>query len=294
MGRLAQASATALLVLALSACTGGGQEPAGGSTAPAGAAATAEPSLTAAAAPAADLEAGTDVGNGRPASSHDGLMVQRRIVVAIHPSPNADVAALRKRLYQTASAGGMALSSISPTVLDAAVLDHLVPELIAALPAGRSKDDGERLAERAFGKEGSFAGVEHVHVGSVLVHDLAFRIATANPKALAAAIATEGILADALGNYQESFGARDLTIGYTGPLLSDALVESVRAGMARGAGVRPAAVQLRARSAAGTGVDLSKEPAPAPAEAGEDDSGHHDAGTDDSGHHTGGDDGSDH
>jgi len=235
-----------------------------------------------------DLEAGTDAGNGRPDSSHDGLMVRRRIVVAVHPSAGADVDALRERLGQAAQAAGIELSGISPMVLEAPVLDHLVPELIAALPPGHTREEGEQLADRAFGKDGAAAGVEHVHVASVLVHDLQFTIASADPAALAAAIEAEGILSDALGSYEESLDAGALTIGYTGPLLSDALVESVRDGMARGAGGRPADVELGPRSTAGQGVDLSQEPAPA--DSGADDSGHHTPGTDDSGHHTPGTD----
>ena len=37
------------------------------------------------------LETGTDVGNGRPTVSHDGLMVRRRAVIAVHPAAGAEL-----------------------------------------------------------------------------------------------------------------------------------------------------------------------------------------------------------
>lgn len=270
MRRAAAAAVSGLLLLALGACTGGTPDASPPGAAPS--AAGPEPSLLAPAGQAVDLEAGTDAGNGRPESSHDGLMVRRRTVVAIHPAADADLGAVRRRLAQAAAEGGIGLSDISPMVLEASVLDHLVPELIAALPPGSSREEGGQLAGRAFGTDDAAAGVEHVHVASVLVHDLRFRIAAADPAAAAAAIAAEGILSDALGSYDVSLGAGALTIGYTGPLLSDALIESVRDGMARGAGSRRTDVELGPRSTAGEGVDLAKEP-PAP-DPGADDPGH--------------------
>ncbi|WP_427131915.1 hypothetical protein [Pseudarthrobacter sp. S9] len=269
MGHIRQMTAAALLVLALSACTGGTPDPAG---VPAGA-----PAGASASAAAVSLETGTDVGNGRPTVSHDGLMVRRRVVIAVHPAPEADLAAVRTRLEQAAAASGVVLSNISPDVLDPAILEHIVPELIAALPPERTREDADQLAGLAFGPEGSYAAVEHVHVASVLVHDLQFTVASPDPAALAESIAAEGILSDALGNYATSLDGGALTVSYTGPLLSDALVDSVRNGMARSAGVDPGNVALTPRSATGEGVDLSQEPEPAP-EPTEDHSGHDDAG----------------
>ena len=254
MRRLGQLGAAALLVLALSACTGGTPSPA-----PASPSAGAAPS----AAPVS-LETGTDVGNGRPTVSNDGLMVRRRAVIAVHPAEGAELGAPRARLEQTAAASGVVLSEIPPDVLEPAILAHLAPELILALPAGSTGEDAEKLAELAFGPEGSYPGVEHVHVASVLVHDLRFSVASADPAALARAVAEEGILSDALGNYGTSLDKGALTVSYTGPLLSDALVESVRVGLARGAGVNAADVTLGPRSATGEGVDMSLEPEPAP------------------------------
>jgi hypothetical protein len=287
MRRVGTLGAAALLVLALGGCTGGTPAPA-------------PPALSAGAAPGVgpvSLERGTDVGNGRPAVSHDGLMVRRRVVIAVHPAPDADPGAARARIEQAATARGVVLSDISPDVLEPTVLEHISPEIILVLPAGSTRENAEKLADLAFGPEGSYPGVEHVHVASVLVHDLRFTVASADPAALARSIAAEGILSDALGNYATAVDRGALTVSYTGPLLSDALVESVRTGMARGAGVDPADVTLAPRSATGEGVDMSLEPEPAPVPepapddkgdhshgTGADDSGPDDSGTDDSGH----------
>ena len=254
MRRLGQLGAATLLVLALSACTGGTPSPA-------------PPSPSVGSVPSAEpvsLETGTDVGNGRPAVSNDGLMVRRRAVIAVHPAAGAEPGAPRARLEETAAASGIVLSDIPPDVLEPAILEHLAPELILMLPAGSTRDDAEKLAGLAFGPEGTYPGVEHVHVTSVLVHDLQFSVASTDPAALASSVAEEGILSDALGNYGTSLDSGTLKVTYTGPLLSDLLVESVRIGMARGAGVDPADVTLAPRSATGEGVDMSLEPEPAP------------------------------
>ncbi len=60
-------------------------------------------------------------------------------------------------------------------------------------------------------------GPKHFHVLQVLVHDLRFSIDTANPAALSAAVDREGILSDALGNYDTNVGNGVLSIDYTGP-----------------------------------------------------------------------------
>jgi len=101
----------------------------------------------------------------------------------------------------------------------------------------------------------------------VLVHDLRFTAGSANPAALAGAIAREGILSDALGSYGTTLGRHELEITYTGPPLSDDLVESVRDGIARRAGIQPAGVTVAPRTTTGVGVDMTKEPTPAPAPA---------------------------
>ena len=98
-------------------------------------------------------------------------------------------------------------------------------------------------------------------VAPVLVHDLRFTVKATDPPVMAAAIAREGILADALGDYSTSAGSGRLDITYTGPLLSDDLVEQVRRGIARGEGVQPSSVTVSPRSTTGVGVDMAKEPA---------------------------------
>jgi hypothetical protein len=246
MGCIGQLAAGALLVLALSACTGGSPAP---------------PAIPATGT-AADLETGTDVGNGRPAVSHDGLMVRRRVVIAVHAHDDSGLPSLHRQLEGAAAGRGMSLSDISPDVLDDVVLERLTPGLTMSLPPELTREDAGALADHAFGPVGSSAGVDGVHIGSVLVHDLQFAVPSGDPAALAELIEREGILADALGNYTTSLDGGALAVGYTGPLLSDALVESVRAGMARSAGVEPGAVKLSPRSTSGEGVDLSREPPP--------------------------------
>ncbi|MEO5780275.1 MULTISPECIES: hypothetical protein [Arthrobacter] len=267
-------AAAVILLTALSACTPGMQ----GSPGPAAGAETG----SAAGAEPISLETGTDVGNGRPTVSHDGLMVRRRAVIAVHPTPEFDLRSVRSSLDQAAAGNGMELYEISPDVLDPAVLDHLVPELIVALPPDAVRADAEQVAERAFGPEASYPGVEHLHVALVLVHDLRFTLASTDPGALLEFIAAEGILSDALGNYATSLEGSAVTVSYTGPLLSDALVEAVRTGMARSAGVTSGDVAVTPRSPAGEGVDLSKEPEPEPESGQEAGSGH--SGNDDPGH----------
>lgn len=230
---------------------------------------------------------GTDVGNGRPGTTYDGLMVRRRVVVAVHHAEDADAETLRQRLADTATERGLELADISPDVLGAATLEHMVPEVIMALPTESTTADAEALAAAAFGPEGSFAGLKHVHVGSVLVHDLRFTVASPDPGTAAADIEYEGIVSDALGNYVMDVDAAALSIHYTGPILSDALVESVRAGMGRSVGTGADAIEVGPRSQEGTGVILANEP-PQPAvtdEAGQShDDGHSEGGGDDSGH----------
>jgi hypothetical protein len=123
------------------------------------------------------------------------------------------------------------------------------------------------LIDAAPGQPRRFPGVAAYQVASVLVHDLRFTAGSANPVAMANDIDREGILSDALGNYTTTLGNHELDITYTGPLLSDELVQTVRVGIARGAGIQPAAVTVAPRSTTGVGVDMTKEPTPAPGPA---------------------------
>lgn len=205
----------------------------------------------------------SDRGNDRPPVSYDGLMVRRRVVVAVQPAQDAQLEKLRAALSSAAGRLVLALSPVSPDVLSARVLQETVPRLVVALPADATVADGGRLVNLAFGQDLAFPGLEDVHVTQVLVHDLRFTASSANPGALAEAIEREGILADALGNYDTRAGDSELEFSYTGPLLSDKTVQAVRAGVAHAAGNTPDDVTVAPRVATGTGVDMDKEPADA-------------------------------
>ena len=205
-------------------------------------------------------EDGADAGNNRPAVSYDGLMVRRRVVLGVHPTPGADFVRLRDALEVAATRNGLSLADISPNVLGPLVLEHLVPKMTVVLQASATLADAERMIDPTTYPGGSIPGVDHIHVESVLVHDLRFTVSSGDPAALTLAIAREGILSDALGNYQTSPGKGELEITYTGPLLSDELVASVRVGVARGALAAPDAVTVSARSDTGVGVDMATEP----------------------------------
>ena len=208
--------------------------------------------------------AGSDVGNDRPQVTHDGLMVRRRVVIAILPTPGADVMVLRNELDRAAAGRDTTLTDISPSVLDPADQERLAPDLTVVLPAGATVADAGKLIDPSTSARAAFPDVQDYLVAPVLVHDLRFTVRATDPSAMAAAIAREGILADALGDYSTSARDGTLEITYTGPLLSDDLVEQVRRGIARGEGVQPSAVTISPRSTTGVGVDIAKEPAPAP------------------------------
>lgn len=264
MRRCSLVASLVLLAVALAGCTGIGD-----SAAPASAGPSASAASAAAGGPAggdavlSQAEEGQDLGNGRPEVSYDGLMVRRRVVIAVHADTNADLEAVREKLDAAAGDRKMALEPIAPTVLEPAVLQHVTPEVIVALPAAATLDDGRDLVDRAVrerAEEGTQAlAAEHFHVLPVLVHDLAFTIATPTPAALSAAVDREGILSDALGNYGTTVDGGKVAFGYTGPLLGDGTVESVRDGIARQAHVATSAVAVGPRSLTGTGVDMATE-----------------------------------
>jgi len=247
MNRVVRVASVLMLAFALGGCTAG-----------------ATTTSTAAPSGAVTPNEGADVGNDRPRVTYDGLMVRRRVVIAIHTTPDANLTSLRKEMDEAATSAHTTLSGIAPTVLDAALLERLSPELTLSLPAGRTIADARTLINPAAMRSGSFPEVQEYDVASVLVHDLRFTVSSADPAVLAEAIAREGILSDALGNYSTTLGSGELDITYTGPLLSDDLVESVRVGIGRGAGTEPAAVTVSPRSTTGAGVDMAKEPALAP------------------------------
>ncbi len=213
-------------------------------------------------------EVPSEIGNDHPQISFVGSIVRRRVVVVIHSQEGADLAAIRLGLEKVAISQQLALSDISPVVLDPALLEHLVRPVIVSLPEGSTFLDAKALTDPKHYPTGGLPGAEHVHIVRVQVHDLTFSVHSTDSKALAEAIAREGILADALGNYGAVAAAGVLTIGYTGPLLHDDLIESIRAAIGRQAGVEAAAVTLAPRSSAGSWVDMLTEPAPLPENTG--------------------------
>lgn len=265
-----------LLAVSLAGCTGSGDPPVPPPSALAGAAASPAAGSPAGGSPAggdpapAQVQEGQDLGNGRPDVSYDGLMVRRRVVIAVHSEVNAELEGVRKKLEAAALTRKMALHAISPTVLEPAVLQHVMPELIVALPPSATLADGQAVVDRvvvdrvvadqAAGDGSAAVAAEHFHVLPVLVHDLNFTVESASPDAVSSGVDKEGILSDALGNYGTSVGNGQVVFSYTGPLLGDGTVESVRAGIARQARVAATAVGVTPRSRTGTGVDMAMEP----------------------------------
>ena len=115
-----RAAAVLSVVLALSACT----------TTPA----RTSPPEAVAAGPAGPVER-----NHRPQVSYDGLMVRRRVVIAIHATPGSALPALRRQLDLAATRRHTTLSTISASVLDPAILESLAPDLVVALPTGATR-----------------------------------------------------------------------------------------------------------------------------------------------------------
>ena len=185
------------------------------------------------------------------------------VVVVLHLLTGGTwAAAMFVEIWVMAATVGVTLSTVPASVLDAAELEHLVPELIVALPIGQPIEVANRIVDPAI----RYPGVDHFHVDSVLVHDLRFEVTTAAPERVRAAIDREGILADALGRYTSEVGTGLIRISYTGPLLSDDLVQRVQDGVARGAGTTRDQVRVGPRSTLGVGVDMAKEPQEAVAE----------------------------
>ena len=211
-------------------------------------------------------ETTSDVGNDRPRVTYDGLMVRRRVVIALHSAAQADIASVRQQLGLAATRHHTRVSVVSASVLDPADLERLTPDLVVALPAGATFADAAQLIDPAF-TEGRRIAREapEYDVVPVLLHDLRFTVSTHDPVALARAITREGILADALGNYSTTLGYHQLEISYTGPLLSDHIVESIRMAMTRPTHLTTGAVSIAPRSTTGVGVNMAIEPTPAPA-----------------------------
>jgi hypothetical protein len=205
------------------------------------------------------VAAGGELGNGRPAVSHDGLMVRRCTAVAVYPAVPGGGGPVRRALRAAASRAGLTLVDLPPDVLSPRTLRRQVPEVVDCLPPAATPGDATRLLSRPL------AGAGRHLVETVLVHDLAFTVRPAgrSPAAVTAALDREGILADSLGRYRVRTVGPELRILYTGLLLGDDEVGTVRAAIARPAGTDPAAVAVGPRSTAGTGVRLADEPSPA-------------------------------
>lgn len=248
------AISTAVLALALAGCTGTQDGSAGHPT----------HSTPVVAGPSHSVEEGQDLGNGRPAVHYDGLMVRRRVVIAVHSGMEADLEGIRAKLDNAATPQGLALDTIPPTVLEPAVLEHVMPELTVVLPPGATLENAEAVADQASADGAAALGAEHFHVQQVLVHDLQFDISTAGTDGLSAEVDREGILSDYLGNYQTASRDGHLSFNYTGPLLSDDTVEDVRQAIARPAHTAAQSISVGPRSTAGAGVDMDQEPPWAP------------------------------
>ena len=208
-------------------------------------------------------EAGSDVGDGRPDVSYDGPLIRRRETLGLRIAAGAHVERLIRDLAVAERRDGFVVTAVSPDVLDASQLERLTPALVWSLPSGTTGPQARRAMRVAL-TTARRDGVEvrNHAVGSVLVHDLRFTVGTSSAHAVSGSIAREGILADALGAYASGFGNHRLDILYTGPLLSDRLLLSVRQGIARAAHVGLAAVTITPRSATGGGVYLADEPPP--------------------------------
>ena len=203
MHRAGSVVAAAVLALALGGCSTGTQGPAAGPSPPGTV-------LSA----GGGSEGGSDVGNDRPQVSYDGLMVRRRVVIALRPAPDTDVAVVREALERAAARSHVALVAVSPDVLDAATLEELSPELVLALPPGRTVADAAAVVAAGSAGGRALAGVEGSRVATVLVHDLRFEVRSSDPQRLSRSIAREGILSDALGNYTSVPGRGRLAITY--------------------------------------------------------------------------------
>ena len=187
-------------------------------------------------------------------------MIRRRIAVAIYGLNDVEVPRLRESMQLAGADSIDAISEISPNVLGGEVLEQAVPAITLMLPTETASDDATRAAKSALARSDVAVETDAYILANVLVHDLRFTIPARTPTAVRDVIAQEGILSDALGNYTVRVGDGELSIFYTGTLLSDEVVESVREGMARAAGTQAGKVAVLPRSLAGTGVDLATEP----------------------------------
>ncbi len=198
----------------------------------------------------------SDVGNERPDVSYDGLMVRRRVAVAFHLHRDASASVVRRAVHRAADETGWDVRDVPPGVLDATLLEHLVPEVVILFPQNATTIDADRVL-----RSESIRSVDHTHTEEVLVHDLRISARTERPRAARRAVDREGILTDLFGRYATSLRPHGIDVLYTGPLLGNELVEDAVETVRRAAG---SAASVGPRTDRGAGVDMSKEPRPDP------------------------------
>ena len=125
----------------------------------------------------------SDVGNDRPRVTYDGLMVRRRVVIAVRPAPGTDVATIRRELQRAA---GRCTSASPPLPGRArpALLEQLAPKLALALPPGRTVADATAVVAAGSAGGRAVPGVQDYRVATVLVHDLRFEVTSSDPQRL--------------------------------------------------------------------------------------------------------------
>ncbi|TFD08031.1 hypothetical protein E3T35_18745 [Cryobacterium sp. TMT1-2-2] len=193
------------------------------------------------------------------------------MALAVRADENTDIPVLRAELERRATDASLTLSDIASEVLPVGLLDQAVPAPTMLLPAGTEAAQARALVGPAVIRPEESVSTESAtedptyFVVDVLVHDLRFEVEADEPAQAADLIATEGIVADAIGSYGTALGDGLLAVDYVGPLLSDRLIESVRIEIARGAGTAASQVAVRPESLTGVGVDMATEPFPAPA-----------------------------
>jgi hypothetical protein len=204
---------------------------------------------------------GASVGNARPAVSvYDGQLVRRCEAVAVWADDPSGIDALRRELHAQAEESQVRLLDLPAGVVAPATLAVGIPDVVACLPWDVEPDRVSQLLPRPL------PGQLRTAQESVLVHDLVLGVRpTTGISDAIAALDQEGMLADLLGEYavDGSGPAGELTVRYTGPLLSDAEVEAVRAAIGRAAGTTAAAVAVGPGPAPGPGIELPAEPEPA-------------------------------
>jgi len=189
--------------------------------------------------------AAEDAGDGQATTTFDGPMVRRRAAIGIHPVKGASRARIAADLAAVAGKAGP-LEPATFAVFAKPMLEFMVPEMTFVAPEGVSVQSAEAMM-----RDHQPAGVAFYVVQPVLVHDVTFAVVpdrSVTPAAVRDTEDAEGILTDVLGRYRTDVQRSGVTVRYFGAVLSDASVESVRAAMARAAGVTADRVQVSPNS----------------------------------------------